>query len=201
MNNTTELLDAVEFATLAHQGQVRGGKGVPYVTHPIDVARRLHNAGFAETDILVAALLHDVAEDTQVPLAEITRRFGYRVSGLVEHLTLPLDARKDRELKQAYQLRKMLDMDTWGRAIKIADKTSNVHDLVADPPKWGVRALRGYSDAARAVVWAATGVKPQANLWQVLVDPKLADLILSFERAYSTAATTYGWNPAEAFPQ
>ena len=200
MNITLELLDAVEFASLAHQGQVRGGRGVPYVNHPIDVARRLINAGFDDRDTLIAAVLHDVVEDTHIKLTEISDKFGRRVAELVNHVTLPPEARKDRELKQKFQLRKMIDMDLHGQAIKIADKTSNVHDLYADPPQWGLRAIRGYSEASRAVVMVATQgvVSPLAAL---LVDPRVWELIVIFKRTYERVASHHGWNPAEVLPQ
>jgi len=200
MNITSELLDAVEFASLAHQGQVRGGRGVPYINHPIDVARRLINAGFEDRDTLIAAVLHDVAEDTKVSITEIAQRFGYRVSELVGHLTLPVEARKNRELKQAYQLRKMTDMDLHGVAIKIADKTSNVHDLYADPPQWGLRAIRGYSEASRAVVMVATR-GDDSPLAALLVDPRVWELLVIFKRTYEKVASHHGWNPAELLSQ
>lgn len=200
MNITLELLDAVEFASLAHQGQVRGGRGVPYVNHPIDVARRLINAGFDDRDTLIAAVLHDVVEDTHIKLTEVSDKFGRRVAELVNHVTLPPEARKDRELKQKFQLRKMIDMDLHGQAIKIADKTSNVHDLYADPPQWGLRAIRGYSEASRAVVMVATQ-GDDSPLAALLVDPRVWELIVVFKRTYERVASHHGWNPAEVLPQ
>ena len=200
MNITLELLDAVEFASLAHQGQVRGGRGVPYVNHPIDVARRLINAGFDDRDTLIAAVLHDVVEDTHIKLTEVSDKFGRRVAELVNHVTLPPEARKDRELKQKFQLRKMIDMDLHGQAIKIADKTSNVHDLYADPPQWGLRAIRGYSEASRAVVMVATQ-GDDSPLAALLVDPRVWELIVIFKRTYERVASHHGWNPAEVLPQ
>ena len=200
MNITLELLDAVEFASLAHQGQVRGGRGVPYVNHPIDVARRLINAGFDDRDTLIAAVLHDVVEDTHIKLTEVSDKFGRRVAELVNHVTLPPEARKDRELKQRFQLRKMIDMDLHGQAIKIADKTSNVHDLYADPPQWGLRAIRGYSEASRAVVMVATQ-GDDSPLAALLVDPRVWELIVVFKRTYERVASHHGWNPAEVLPQ
>ena len=200
MNITLELLDAVEFASLAHQGQVRGGRGVPYVNHPIDVARRLINAGFDDRDTLIAAVLHDVVEDTHIKLTEVSDKFGRRVAELVNHVTLPPEARKDRELKQKFQLRKMIDMDLHGQAIKIADKTSNVHDLYADPPQWGLRAIRGYSEASRAVVMVATQ-GDDSPLAALLVDSRVWELIVVFKRTYERVASHHGWNPAEVLPQ
>jgi guanosine-3',5'-bis(diphosphate) 3'-pyrophosphohydrolase len=176
------LLEAVDFASTAHHGQLRGGDRTPYVNHVLDVAKRVAAVGFEDLDTLIAALLHDTVEDTPITTKVIQVMFGDRVASLVEDLTLPPEARKDREAKQVFQLGKMRVMDAHGQAIKVADKTSNVHDLVVDPPKWGLRAIRGYSDAAREVVLAAN----------LDLDPRLKTLVETFERSIRRLLFTTG---------
>lgn len=179
-----QLLEAVQFASTAHMDQVRGGVlRTPYVNHCFDVARKVSMAGFTDIDTMVAALLHDTVEDTSVTEAQIREKFGARVAGLVQDLTLPKDIAKDREAKHAFQLERMKTMDLHGQAIKIADKTSNVFDLYLDPPKWGMRALRGYSDSAREVVQAASHGK----------DGRIDGLVYLFHDAYRTVSTHYKW--------
>jgi len=199
MNTETlipDLFEAFEFASLAHHGVLRGGKGTPYVNHTIDVAKRVASAGFTDRDTLVAAFLHDTVEDTRknprtgvIPglLGEVTvemirEKFGSRVAELVGNLTLPPEAQDDREKKHIYQIQKMKEMDAHGQAIKVGDKNSNVFDLYADPPKWGVKAIRGYSDSSREVVLAAD-----------CSDPRVENLVQKFERSYRTVANHYGW--------
>lgn len=178
-----KLLEAVRFATTAHQDQVRGGVlRTPYVNHCIDVAQSVSEAGFTDSDTVIAAVLHDTVEDTTVTVAQIQDQFGARVAGLVQDLTLPKSVAKDREAKHAFQLAKMAAMDLHGQAIKIADKTANVFDLYNDPPKWGMRALRGYSDSAREVVMAATSQ-----------DERILKLVTDFHRTYEITRKHYGW--------
>lgn len=186
-----KILDAIQFATVAHAGQLRGGKGVPYVTHVLDVARRVSVAGFTDQDTIIAAILHDVVEDTDTTLAEIHGQFGGTVMTLVADLTLPLDARSDRVKKQAFQIQKMTDMGIEGRAIKIADKTSNVFDLVADPPSWSARAFLGYTMSAREVVYSITGGDTTAT-GLVGLDERLVALLDRFDLACREVVKAHG---------
>ena len=71
----TPLQRATEFATKAHEGQVRRYDNLPYITHPIFVSRLVATVLHTEA-MLIAAVLHDVAEDTHVTLAAIRDAFG-----------------------------------------------------------------------------------------------------------------------------
>src|SRR5690606_1374672 len=73
---------AFEFSQKAHKGQMRKS-GEPYISHPIAVADILAGIGMDATTI-IAALLHDVVEDTDVSLEEIKERFGEEVARLVD---------------------------------------------------------------------------------------------------------------------
>ena len=79
----TELLDrAIEFAVRAHSGTERRGKGFPYIVHPME-AMAIVATMSADQELLAAAALHDVVEDTGVSLDEIRSQFGDRVAMLV----------------------------------------------------------------------------------------------------------------------
>lgn len=77
---------ATVFATQAHAGQLRKYTKDPYIVHPIAVAEMVRKKGGTET-MIMAALLHDVVEDTPVTSAEIHETFGPVVGGLVDELT------------------------------------------------------------------------------------------------------------------
>lgn len=79
------LLEASLFATRAHQGQYRRS-GEPYVTHPLASASIAAELGL-ELDVVTAAVLHDIVEDTPVPLATLAILFGETVAGLVDGVT------------------------------------------------------------------------------------------------------------------
>jgi (p)ppGpp synthase/HD superfamily hydrolase len=78
------LASAYRFAHDAHEGPRRRGNTT--IDHPEEVARMLHQAGYSE-DVVAAALLHDVVEDTDTDVSELSVRFGPEVASLVAQLT------------------------------------------------------------------------------------------------------------------
>ena len=82
------LFEAIEFATRAHAGQFRKGTDLPYIIHPLGVAKTLITAGCSE-EVVLAGILHDTVEDTPVTIDEIHRVFGAEVARLVELATDP----------------------------------------------------------------------------------------------------------------
>lgn len=79
--------EALALASEAHAGQVRNGSGGrPYIEHPIAVADLLDRHGFGE-ELLAAALLHDVVEDSDTTVAELRERFGAEIAALVGALS------------------------------------------------------------------------------------------------------------------
>jgi guanosine-3',5'-bis(diphosphate) 3'-pyrophosphohydrolase len=120
------LARAVEFARLHHGGQ-RRKTGVPYLEHLLEALQVLvEGAGIASPDVLVAAVLHDVVEDTPVTLDEVSAEFGPRVAELVGWVTIP--ALGPGEAKSTY-LRRLRDAPPDAILVKLADRASNVQTL------------------------------------------------------------------------
>jgi (p)ppGpp synthase/HD superfamily hydrolase len=120
--------EAMETARSAHSGQVRNGSGgMPYIEHPRAVASLLAEHGFAE-EVLAAALLHDVVEDSEATVEELRARFGEPVAGLVDALSDDESIEDYRERKGEHRER----VSTAGEdalAIYGADKLTNVRTL------------------------------------------------------------------------
>ena len=127
---------AYDFAAEAHDGQKRVS-GESYVQHPLAAAIILANMGL-DLDAIVAALLHDVPEDTNKPLEEIRRRFGEDVARLVDGVTkLSRISWGTLEEEQAENLRKMflaMAEDVRVVLIKLADRLHNMRTLSSLPP-------------------------------------------------------------------
>ena len=125
---------AYELAVEAHAKQ-RRKSGEPYILHPIAVARICaEEIGLGPTAI-VAALLHDVVEDTDVTLREIQEQFGNRVTKMVDGLT-KLDAAYNAESPQAENFKKVLSTlvdDVRIVLIKMADRLHNMRTLGSMP--------------------------------------------------------------------
>lgn len=140
MAGRTTLARAVSFCMAAHcaVGQKRKYTGEDYHHHPLEVATLvLEHALHWNTAMLVAAVLHDVVEDTQVPLSVIENQFGPEVAALVEQLT---DVSKPEDGKRA--IRKAIDRahtalaSHQAKTIKLADLISNTRSIVARDPKF-----------------------------------------------------------------
>ncbi|MFC4100017.1 RelA/SpoT family protein [Paenibacillus xanthanilyticus] len=127
----SRIKEAYEFAEAAHHGQVRKS-GEPYILHPVAVAEVLVNM---QMDVLsiIAALLHDVVEDTTVPLAEVRERFGETVAMIVDGLTkLEKIQFRSKEEQQNENYRKMflaMAQDIRVILIKLADRLHNMRTL------------------------------------------------------------------------
>ena len=146
--DVTQIKAALDFSHAAHEGQLRQS-GAPYVTHPIAVARILTPLHL-DTHAIIAALLHDVVEDTAVTIDEITERFGTAVAGLVEGLS-KIDKLKfeTKEDAQAENFRKMLmamARDVRVILIKLADRLHNMRTLDSVAPHKSMRIARETMD-------------------------------------------------------
>ncbi|HEX5092802.1 MAG TPA: bifunctional (p)ppGpp synthetase/guanosine-3',5'-bis(diphosphate) 3'-pyrophosphohydrolase, partial [Burkholderiales bacterium] len=138
------LADAYRFSESAHAGQKRQS-GDPYISHPLAVAEIL--AGWhLDGQALMAALLHDVMEDTSVTKAEISDTFGKPVAELVDGLSkLDKIEFQTAEDAQAENFRKMLlamARDVRVILIKLADRLHNMRTLDAVPPAKRRRVAR-----------------------------------------------------------
>ncbi len=132
----TSLVDkAIVFATRAHQGTERRGKGFPYIVHPLE-AMTIVATITNDPDLLAAAVLHDTVEDTAVTLDELKQEFGEHIASLVADET---DVKHTPDGKKlTWQERKQRDMDNVrdsSREVKIVaigDKLSNMRAIARD---------------------------------------------------------------------
>jgi GTP pyrophosphokinase len=142
--DVARLADAYRFSEAAHKGQKRQS-GDPYISHPLAVAEILAD-WHLDGQALVAALLHDVMEDTSVTKAEISDTFGKPVAELVDGLSkLGKIEFQSAEDAQAENFRKMLlamARDVRVILIKLADRLHNMRTLDAVPPAKRRRVAR-----------------------------------------------------------
>jgi GTP pyrophosphokinase len=136
--------EAYHFSGKAHKGQYRDS-GEPYISHPLAVAGILAD-WHLDPQALMAALLHDVMEDTEVSKDEISRLFGKPVAELVDGVSkLDKIEFQSQEVAQAENFRKMLlamARDVRVILIKLADRLHNMRTLGAVPPPKRRRVAR-----------------------------------------------------------
>src|SRR6476619_2573677 len=142
--DVARLEDAYRFSEAAHAGQTRQS-GDPYISHPLAVAEILAD-WHLDGQTLMAALLHDVTEDTSVTKDEISDTFGRPVAELVDGVSkLDKIEFQSAEVAQAENFRKMLlamARDVRVILIKLADRLHNMRTLEAVAPEKQERIAR-----------------------------------------------------------
>lgn len=166
MDDVGLILRALEFAAGRHRTQKRkGADQSPYINHPIQVASLLANEG-GEKDpvLLIAAILHDVVEDTVETLEEkkelinqISQMFGEQVLSLTLEVTD--DKSLDKQERKRLQIKHAPHKSDNAKKLKIADKIMNLQDITANPPVgWPLQRIIDYFDWAEKVVAGLKGV-------------------------------------------
>ncbi|MBQ0063660.1 MAG: TIGR02172 family protein [Prevotella sp.] len=133
--NTTLLDEAIIFAVTAHGGTERRGKGFPYIVHPMEAVEIVATMT-ADQELLAAAALHDVVEDTDVTIEEIRQRFGDRVAQLVKaESEIPVvgvsETASWRERKQA-AIARIENSSREEKIVAMGDKLSNMRAIWRD---------------------------------------------------------------------
>jgi guanosine-3',5'-bis(diphosphate) 3'-pyrophosphohydrolase len=125
-----KVAEAVTFAVRFHGDQKRP-TGAPYVEHLLEALEVLvRGAGVTDQDVLCAAVLHDVVEDTPCTIADVRKTFGDHVADLVGWVTKPEaeDGADKKAVKVAY-LERLADAPDDAILVKLADRASNVQTL------------------------------------------------------------------------
>lgn len=134
--------EALEFARKAHGDQQRKYNQEPYIEHPKRVAEIVRTVPHT-TEMICAAYLHDVVEDTPVSIQDIKRKFGREVAKLVEELT-------DEYVKENYQhlnrrkrkkkeVERQAEISPEAKTIKLADVIDNTRDIVKNDKNFAQR--------------------------------------------------------------
>ena len=161
MKEWITVLKAANVAARWHVHQRRKGAAEePYVNHLLEVALLVAEAtDGANPNIVIAALLHDAIEDSEVPREIIAEAFGDRVARLVEELTD--DKSFDKQTRKRAQVENAPKKSKQAKVIKLADKISNLRAITASPPPdWSVKRRLDYVDWARKVVSGLRGANP-----------------------------------------
>ncbi len=146
---------ALAYAAEKHAGQKRKGTRIPYISHPLAVASLVLEAGGGEDEV-IAALLHDVAEDHggQEALDEIRAKFGMGVAAIVEGCTDTLESPKPkwRPRKEAY-VENLRGAHRSVRIVATADKLHNAQTILRDYRSEGERVWKRFKASKEDVLW------------------------------------------------
>ncbi|HTQ53686.1 MAG TPA: HD domain-containing protein [Bryobacteraceae bacterium] len=148
-----QILAAARFAADRHSAQRRKGRTAePYVNHLLEVAELLaRTAERLDTNLIVAALLHDAIEDAGVTRAELAERFGEDVAALVADVSD--DKSLPKETRKALQIENAPHKSPRAQALGAADKIANLRSIATSPPaNWSFERRVEYVRWARQVV-------------------------------------------------
>jgi len=141
MREFENLWEGLNFAFLKYDSLKRKSKDLPYVIHPIRVTMILRAAGFSEfkdKNLFLAALFHDLLEDTDLTFEELRAKFGDEVALIVKELSKPDNMSKTDWLSSFITASKR------AKIIKMADRIDNLMDM-ADT-KWNNEKQKLYAE-------------------------------------------------------
>ena len=166
----TKIFEALHFAAQRHKHKKRKGVGQdPYINHPIAVAKLLSDFGENDENLLCAALLHDVIEDTAKGYDQIKQLSDTILKMFAEDVLLTvLEVSDDKSLPVAERKRLQIahtpELSDKAKKLKIADKICNILDIKNDPPEnWDTERKLAYLDWAKQVVNGAKGLNKKLD--------------------------------------
>ena len=169
---------ARDFAENAHKGQYRKNAHIPYITHPIRVAARLESID-ASDELICAAYLHDVVEDTPYEMEDIEKQFGARVAVLV--------AAHTEDKSKTWQERKQHTIDTIRDAEKevkyliVADRLDNLLDLEKDLQQIGEHIWGNFNAPYEKQLWYNESIAK--HMYTGLAKEEIPTFFNEFEQA------------------
>ena len=154
LDETISLMDrAIIFATRAHSGTYRKGTKSPYIVHPIEAAAIVATMT-DDPDMIAAAVLHDVVEDTDATVEEIRFFFNEHIAKLVEAESE--DKRKDLPPQETWMVRKMETLtflreeaDREAKILALADKLSNMRAVHRDQKTIGDQLWERFNEKSK----------------------------------------------------
>lgn len=181
---------ALMFAVLAHSGQVRKGNlSEPAIVHPIAVAEILRQYG-ADNNVIAAAYLHDVVEDTKYTLEDIKKVFGEDVAHLVEIAT-------EKDKSKSWEERKQTKIDSIKtktlreKLIPLADKINNIEDMGRSFKKKGFKDFSAFNRGEEKQEWYYRNMFNSLSLNEEKENPLLIRLEKGINNAFGRTMQEY----------
>jgi len=145
------IFTAIEFAAKAHHGQFRKGTNLPYIFHPLGVAKILLDLNCPE-DMVIAAMLHDTVEDTAVTIEDINLTFGETVAYLVHSVSEP-DKRDSWEIRKCHTLESLKTAPMEVLLLACAEKLDNIRSTHAELVKNGESVWQRFNRSKNQQQW------------------------------------------------
>ncbi|MDZ5473285.1 HD domain-containing protein [Bacillus sp. 31A1R] len=168
---------ALQFATKAHEGQLRKTTNTPMIEHPIRVAKTLESAGFKE-EVVIAGYLHDTVEDTYVEFEDITREFGNEVTRIVAGNTENKDHSWEERKQHTIDHIKTAPLEI--KALIVTDKLDNLKSLVEDEQRLGNDIWKSFKRGKEKQKWYFESVA--VNMFEGLQTDEIPSFFYEYEQ-------------------
>jgi len=145
------IFDAIEFAARAHSGQFRKGTKIPYIVHPLGVAKILIEHDCPE-EVIVAGILHDTIEDTAIMISDIRHSFGEKVASLVEGAS-ESDKSDTWENRKRHTIEYLRTAPMEVLLVSLADKLDNIRAIRKDYERLGGSLWSRFNRAKESQAW------------------------------------------------
>jgi len=184
--NNGVLERAMQFAMDAHKGASRKGTDIPYILHPIETLQIL-SAMNADTNLMVAGLLHDTLEDTDVELLDIYDKFGVDVAALVNCHTE--DKRKIWYVRKLTTVNELPTENIRQKMLCIADKVANLRSLYRDYKSVGEELWERFNAPKEMQAWYYSALND--GLYELQNFPETADIYWEMTALYKDLFVAY----------
>ncbi|MFX1338284.1 MAG: HD domain-containing protein [Promethearchaeota archaeon] len=138
---------ALNFAIIKYGDLKRKSGDIHYFIHPLRITLILRATGYNEFDhetLMIAALFHDLIEDTDTSLSEIENKFGKNIASIVNQVSIPIKAEKEKHLKN------LKNASIEAKIIKLADRLDNLIDLPLEA--WSKDQQKSYAEQAKIIL-------------------------------------------------
>jgi len=154
--NNARLEKAIIFATELHSGQRRKGTIRPYILHPMETLEILNSMG-ADSNLLIAGVLHDTIEDTNATEEQIRAEFGDDVVELVCNHSE--DKSKSWEERKQHAIEELECADKRLKMLVMADKVSNLRSMFRDYKRIGNQLWKRFNAPVEKQAWYYSGIQ------------------------------------------
>lgn len=191
--NENKLLEqAIRFAVERHSGATRKGKDTPYILHPLEAMQILSAIG-ADTNLMIAGVLHDTVEDTNTTLEEIEAVFGEDVAELVASNSE--DKTKSWDERKAHTIEYLKTAPYRNKLLIFADKLANQRSLYRDYKKLGEDLWKRFNAPAEKQAWYYSEVQDAFYDFQNI--PEIYDFYWEMVNTYKDLFVRYYYDSAE----
>lgn len=146
------IFKAIEFATKSHSGQYRKGTKIPYITHPLNVARILIDHD-CPAPVIMAGILHDTLEDTRVTFDDLQETFGKEIAELVNSVSEPNKSDWIWENRKAHTIKNLKTASQEQLILSLADKLDNIRMMHEDYERIGDKLWKRFNRPKEKQKW------------------------------------------------